>query len=79
MVQRAEAVLRETLASLQAQKAKLETQIRAIKGALATFDVRSPKLAARKRRRPMDAAERKSVSRRMKAYWAKRRAGKSAA
>ena len=76
MVQRAQSVLRRTLTSLEIQKSKLEGQIKAIRSALAAIEGQSTNLAGRRKRRPMTAAERKSVSRRMKAYWAKRRASK---
>jgi hypothetical protein len=77
MVQRARSVLQSTLASLEAQKAQIDVQIKAIRHALAAIGVSSPNLAGRKLRRPMGAAERKSVSRRMKAYWAKKKRQKA--
>lgn len=77
MVQQARASLLKTLAILEAQRAKTETQIKAVRAALSALGLNSPHLAGRRRRKPMTPAERKSVSRRMKAYWAKRRAKKT--
>lgn len=85
MVQQAQSVLKSTLASLEVEKAKIERQIQAVRNALSAIadmtiaknSAPRSKLLARRKRRPMGAAERKSVSRRMKAYWAKRRAERS--
>ena len=77
MVQQAVAVLQQTLVSLEAQKAKTEEKIKAVRAALTAISgSSSPNLAGRRKRKPMTAAERRSVSRRMKAYWAKRRTKK---
>lgn len=76
MVESAEVVLKKTLSQLVAQKSKTEKEIKAVRSALVAIGVSSPHLAARKRRKAMTAVERKSVSKRMKAYWAKRRAEK---
>ena len=81
MVQQAQSVLKSTLASLEVEKSKIERQIQAVRNALSAItdtptmerSATRTKLLARRKRRPMGAAERKSVSRRMKAYWAKRR------
>ena len=78
MVESAQIVLKRTLSQLVAQREKTEKEIKAVQNALAAIGVPSPNLAGRRKRKPMTAAERKSVSKRMKAYWAKRRA-KSAA
>ena len=77
MVESAETVLKRTLSQLVAQREKTEKEIKAVHNALAAIGVASPNLAGRRKRKPMTAAERRSVSKRMKAYWAKRR--KSAA
>jgi hypothetical protein len=74
----AQVVLEKTLSQLFAQRSKVEKEIKAVQTALAAIGVPSPRLAARRKRKPMTASERKSVSRRMKAYWAKRRARKPA-
>jgi hypothetical protein len=73
MVQQAVSVLQKTLASLEAQKAETEQKIKALRTALSAISGTAPNLAGRRKRKPMTPAEKKSVSRRMKAYWAKRR------
>ena len=73
MVRDARAVLERTLTKLEAEKSRTEKEIRAVMAALAALGVANPRLAVRRKRRPMDAAERRAVSRRMKAYWAKKR------
>ncbi len=74
------ATLRSALAGLEGERARLEQQIAAVRGALAGLDGASRGKSAgrgrRRGRRQMSAAERSAVSRRMKAYWAKRRAAK---
>lgn len=84
MVQQAQSVLKSTLASLEVEKNKIERQIQAVRNALSAISGNSTarrsvprsKLLVRRKRRPMGTAERKSVSKRMKAYWAKRRSEK---
>jgi hypothetical protein len=78
MASRAQMVLLQTLGTLRAEKAQIEGQITALENALTSLGFKSPRLAARRARRSMSAAERKSVSRRMKAYWAKKRSTKAA-
>ena len=71
--------LRKALAELQAEREKIEGQIAAVQKVLGA-DARGPGRRARKpakrrkRVRKMSAAARKAVSRRMKKYWAGRRA-----
>lgn len=72
----AQVVLEKTLNQLFAQRTKVEKEIKAVQTALAAIGVRSPHLAARRKRKRMTASERKSISKRMRAYWAKRRAQK---
>jgi len=68
------ATLRKALGQLSSQKEKLDRQIAAIEAALGALG-RSPQGAAPRRGgRRMSAAARRAVGRRMKAYWAKRRA-----
>ena len=72
------ATLHAALGQLESERDRVARQIQAVRSALGGTPgepaaVRSP---ARRRRR-MSAAARKAVSRRMKAYWAKRRAGKA--
>lgn len=73
MVKSAQTALKKTLTSLKDQRSKIDQQIKAVQTALVAIGVKTPKLAGRRRRKPMTAAERKSVSKRMKAYWAKKR------
>ncbi|MBY0495498.1 MAG: hypothetical protein K2Y23_14905 [Cyanobacteria bacterium] len=74
MIADAQLALKRTLKTLEAERAKTDNQIRLVRSALAAMGVQNPQLADRTKRSPMTAAERKSVSKRMKAYWAKKRA-----
>jgi hypothetical protein len=71
--------LRKALKALQAESQKIDSQIAAIQRVLGA-DSGGPRRGARrpakarKRARKMSAAARKAVSRRMKAYWKKRKA-----
>jgi len=72
--------LRKALRELQAERKQIDRQIAAIETALAGGGLR-PRGATSRRakgrkagRKAMSAAARKAVSRRMKAYWKKRRA-----
>jgi hypothetical protein len=77
--------LRQALASLGAEKARIERQIRGLRQALnagagASLDGSRPtgrRAHARRVRRRMSPAERAALSARMKAFWAKRRGGAS--
>jgi Arc/MetJ-type ribon-helix-helix transcriptional regulator len=76
------ATLRDALRSLEAERDRLTSRITAVQAALNGGPASaSTNSTARRGRRPMSAAERAKVSRRMKAYWAKRRrrAGRKAA
>ncbi|MBI4478249.1 MAG: hypothetical protein HY654_13830 [Acidobacteria bacterium] len=65
--------LRAALHRLETEKARLDRQVAALRTALsATGGTTSPV----RRRKPMSAADRKAIGRRMKAYWAKRKAPK---
>jgi hypothetical protein len=71
--------LNKALKALHADRARIEKQIDAVAsaiGALGGAAVRGTKAAGRKGRRKMNAAQKKAVSVRMKAYWAKRRGSK---
>jgi hypothetical protein len=72
------ATLRQALGRLSAQRERLDRQIAAIEGALGALGRGTQGSRARRsvRRggRRMSAAARRAVGRRMKAYWAKRRA-----
>lgn len=73
----AQVVLEKALSQLFAQRTKVEREIKAVQTALAAIGVRAPHLAVRRKRKPMTASERKSVSKRMRAYWSKRRSQKA--
>ena len=75
------APLRKALHTLEAEKRRIDRQLAAVRAALETLGGKgqrtpSPYTRARARRRRMSAAARRAVSRRMKAYWAKRKAVK---
>jgi hypothetical protein len=63
--------LQQALRQLEAEKARLDQQIAAVRSALDGVGVKGPR---RRRRGGMSPAARRAASRRMKAYWAKRRA-----
>lgn len=71
--------LRKALAALEAQRGKISRQVAAIQEALAAGGPRRPGRRGRtgtrrkRARKTMSPAARKAASRRMKAYWAKRR------
>jgi Arc/MetJ-type ribon-helix-helix transcriptional regulator len=73
------ATLRRALGELEAERNRLDRQIAALRTALVETGGarrgRPPgvKKATRRRRRKFSAAQKREVSRRMKAYWAKRK------
>lgn len=72
--------LRKALGKLTAQQAQINRQISAIEAALGALGGGANKRAdGGRRRRGMTAAARKAIGKRMKAYWAKRRADKGKA
>ncbi|MGH7342141.1 MAG: hypothetical protein ACREKH_16745 [Candidatus Rokuibacteriota bacterium] len=72
------AVLRKALGDLTARKTQLDRQISAIQAALGVLGGRERGDGARGRR-PMSPAARRAIGKRMKTYWAKRRAGSAKA
>lgn len=74
--------LTRALKDLHDERAQIDRQIAALGRALAEVGgkvaARVRGAGARGRRRAMSAAQKKAVSVRMKAYWAKRRAAKGA-
>ena len=71
--------LKRALKALHADRARIEKQIDAVTSALSALGgkaVKAAKSAGRRGRRKMSAAQKKAVSVRMKAYWAKRRGSK---
>ena len=72
--------LRKALVDLQAEGKQIARQIAAIKRAMDAGDGRGSARARRRRaRKPMNAAARRAISRRMKANWAKRKAARKKA
>jgi hypothetical protein len=80
MVRNLIAPLRRALRQLEAAKQRIDGQITAVNAALRTLGDKGQQTRAttraQVRRHRMSAAVRKAVSKRMKAYWAKRRAVK---
>jgi hypothetical protein len=74
-------ILRKKIAQLESERRRVARELEAIRGALAVLngDRRGQRRsdAAPRRRRPMSDAARRAVGKRMKAYWAKRRAEKA--
>jgi hypothetical protein len=74
------ATLRKAVQELQAERARLDRQLAAVRTLLGSLDgargrvVRAARQAPTPRRRRMSASARRAIGRRMKAYWAKRRA-----
>ena len=71
--------LNRALKSLHVDRARIERQIDALTSAISALGGaagRAGKAVGRKGRRKMNAAQKKAVSLRMKAYWAKRRGSK---
>ena len=73
------ASLNRALKALHADRARIERQIDAVSSAISALGGaagRVAKAAGRRGKRKMNAAQKRAVSVRMKAYWAKRRASK---
>lgn len=71
--------LNSALKALHADRARIEKQIDAVTSALTALGGAAPRVAkttGRRGRRKMSAAQKKAVSVRMRAYWAKRRGSK---
>jgi len=71
--------LNRALKALHADRARIEKQIDAVTSALTALGgaaSRVAKTGGRRGRRKMSAAQKKAVSVRMRAYWAKRRGAK---
>jgi hypothetical protein len=67
-------LLRDALRDLESEKDRIERQLAAIRQAIAQASRSTSRTGTVGRRRRMSAVARRAVSRRMKAYWAKRRA-----
>ena len=72
--------LRKAVRELEAEKARIDRQLTAIRGLLGSLDNAKSRAAGvtrqirTRQRRRMSAAARRAVSHRMKTYWAKRKA-----
>jgi hypothetical protein len=73
MADQISSTLRKALGKLTAQKAHLDRQISAIGAALGALGG-SPRATGARTRKGMSPAARRAIGKRMKAYWAKRRA-----
>ena len=69
--------LRKALAGLKSRQTQIDGQISAIETALGALDGQRRTIGSPRRRRPMSAKARKVIAKRMKAYWAKRKARSS--
>ena len=79
MVPKLTAPLRKALRQLEAEKQRIDREITAVRAALEALGDKGRRATAsstrrKARRRRMSAAARRAIGRRMKAYWAKRRA-----
>lgn len=70
--------LQTALSKLSAERTRVDRQIAALGTALGTLNGQVPGRRRQGRRRKMSAAARRAVGERMRAYWAKRRAARSA-
>jgi hypothetical protein len=66
--------LQRALTKLNSEKLQIERRIAALETALGALVGRSGTADIRRRRRTMSAKARRAIGRRMKAYWAKRKA-----
>ncbi len=73
MVTDVRSTLRKVLTNLHSEKTRVAQQISAIETALGALDGRRQPNGSPRRRRTMSAATRKAISKRVKAYWAKRK------
>lgn len=69
--------LRQALKGLQAERGRFDRQITALTTALDALNGRGTTSRSARRSRQMSAAARRAIGKRMKAYWAKRRAVKA--
>ncbi len=77
--------LRKALRHLETERSRIDRQVAALRGALDGLGGArrrgrsSPPARPVRRRRRMSATARRAISQRMKAYWAKRKAGRAKA
>ena len=74
MADQISSTLRKALGNLTAQKTNLDRQISAIEAALGALGGAPPRAEKARSRKRMSPAARRAIGKRMKAYWAKRRA-----
>lgn len=77
MADNVRSTLQKALTQLTAEKAHIDRNIVALETALGALGGRRGGSRGMPRRRRMSSAARKAIGRRMKAYWAKRRAKRS--
>jgi len=78
MANSVQAVIQNALTKLRSEKSRIDRQISALETALGAIRSRgSDNGAAPRSRQKMSAEARKAIAKRMKAYWAKRRAAKA--
>ena len=68
--------VRSELRKAQAEAQRWQQKVKGLENALAALAGSTPKVSSGRKRRRMTVAERREVSRRMTAYWEKRRAQK---
>jgi len=66
--------LRKALTELRSERARVDRQISAVEAAISALNGQRPVSGPPPRRSQMSAEARKALGKRMKAYWAKRRA-----
>lgn len=78
MADKVSTTLRKALTTLNSEKERIDRQIGALETVLGALGGRAQRASGQRGRRKMSAAARRAIGRRMKAYWAKRRAAKTA-
>ena len=73
MPSKGQSLLKKALSRLEDQRDRISREIEVVRAALEAMESANPNLTGRRKRSPMGPAERRAVSRRMKAYWAKRK------
>jgi hypothetical protein len=69
--------LQRALTKLKSERVALDRQIKALETAIGAFAGQFRAMGPGRRRRKMNAAARKAIGERMRAYWAKRRIAKA--
>jgi hypothetical protein len=76
MVPKLTALLRKALHQLELEKQRIDHQITTLRAALRALGGSDTSARSQRRQPRMGAAARRAIGKRMKAYWAKRRAGR---